>query len=105
MPRIRTSLTVDRELKSQAETICAEMGLTLSSVYTLLLKAIVNTRSLPFKIRASDTFYSNKNQAVLMESIRELDEGRGQEHELIDVYRMPDDNTLEISQCRNHYDD
>lgn len=21
------------------------------------------------------------------------------------IYRMPDDNTLEISQCRNHYDD
>ena len=30
------------------------------------------------------TFYSEKNMAVLMESVRELDEGRGQEHELLD---------------------
>ncbi len=30
-------------------------------------------------------FYSAKNQAVLLESIRELDSGQGQEHELIDA--------------------
>lgn len=44
-----------------------------------------------------------------MESIRELDAGLGQEHELIEtnrlVYRKPDENSIEISQCRNHYDD
>ena len=77
--------TVDCELKMQAEMICKEMGLTLSSAYRLFLQAMVNTRSLPFKIQAPDTFYSSKNQAYLMESIRELDEGRGQEHELIDA--------------------
>ena len=85
MPKIRTTLTVDSDIKSQAEIICREMGLTLSSAYTLFLRAIVNTRSLPFRIKASDTFYSDKNQAVLMESIRELEEGLGQEHELIDA--------------------
>ncbi|MBR0257168.1 MAG: type II toxin-antitoxin system RelB/DinJ family antitoxin [Synergistaceae bacterium] len=61
------------------------MRLTLSTVYTMLLKAIVRTRSIPFNIQAGDPFYSEKNQAYLMESIRELDEGRGQEHELLDA--------------------
>lgn len=41
------------------------------------------TRSIPFRIQAADPFYSEKNQAYLMESIRELDAGLGQEHELI----------------------
>ena len=79
------TIKVDGRLKEQAESLCEEMGLTLSTVYTMLLKAIVRTRSIPFKIKAGDPFYSEKNQAYLMESIRELDEGRGQEHELIDA--------------------
>ncbi len=41
------------------------------------------TRSIPFRIQAADPFYSEKNQAYLMESIRELDAELGQEHELI----------------------
>ena len=79
------TMRVDSNLKRQAEILCEDMGLTLSTVYTMLLKAIVRTRSIPFKIQASDPFYSEKNQAYLMESIRELDAGLGQEHELIDA--------------------
>ena len=79
------TMRVDGKLKEQAEILCEEMGLTLSTVYTMLLKAIVHTRSIPFKIQAPDPFYSEKNQAYLMESIRELDAGRGQEHELINA--------------------
>ena len=79
------TMRVDEKLKEQAEILCEEMGLTLSTVYTMLLKAIVHTRSIPFKIQAPDPFYSEKNQAYLMESIRELDAGRGQEHELINA--------------------
>ena len=79
------TMRVEGKLKEQAEILCEEMGLTLSTVYTMLLKAIVHTRSIPFKIQAPDPFYSEKNQAYLMESIRELDSGLGQEHELIDA--------------------
>lgn len=79
------TMRVDGNLKRQAEMLCEEMGLTLSTVYTMLLKAIVRTRSIPFKIQAPDPFYSEKNQAYLMESIRELDAGLGQEHDLIDA--------------------
>ena len=79
------TMRVDEKLKEQAEILCEEMGLTLSTVYTMLLKAIVHTRSIPFKIQAPDPFYSEKNQAYLMESIQELDAGRGQEHELINA--------------------
>ena len=78
-------MRVEGRLKEQAELLCEEMGLTLSTVYTMLLKAIVRTRSIPFKIQAGDTFHSEKNHAYLMESRRELDEERGKEHELIDA--------------------
>lgn len=48
------NMRVDADLKHQAEILCDNMGLTLSSVFTLLLKAIVRTRSIPFKIEASN---------------------------------------------------
>lgn len=65
-PRLRartssTSIRVDETLKKEAEEICASMGLTLSSAYTLLLKAIVNTRSFPFMIKAAEPVQSNEN--------------------------------------------
>ncbi|MCR4818336.1 MAG: type II toxin-antitoxin system RelB/DinJ family antitoxin [Fretibacterium sp.] len=86
MPKASTvTMRVDESLKRQAEALCEEMGLTLSTAYTMLLKAIVRTRSIPFALQASDPFYSEVNQACLRESIRELNAGHGMEHDLIDA--------------------
>ena len=79
------TMRVDGDLKKKAEELCEEMGLTLSTAYTLFLKAIVRTRSIPFRVEAADPFYSETNQAHLQESIRELEEGKGKEHDLIDA--------------------
>ncbi|MBR3624613.1 MAG: type II toxin-antitoxin system RelB/DinJ family antitoxin [Selenomonadaceae bacterium] len=80
------TLRVDPDLKHEAEELCEEMGLTLSAAYTMFLKAVVRTRSIPFKICVSkDPFWSEKNQKHLIESIQELDAGRGKEHELLDA--------------------
>lgn len=79
------TMRVDGDLKKKAEELCEEMGITLSTAYTLFLKAIVRTRSIPFKVEAADPFYSKKNQAYLQESIKELEEGKGKEHDLIDA--------------------
>ena len=49
------TLRVNPDLKRDAEALCADMGLTLSTAYTMLLKAIVRTRSLPFAVRADET--------------------------------------------------
>lgn len=48
------TLRVNPDLKREAEALCADMGLTLSTAYTMLLKAIVHTRSIPFPIRAAN---------------------------------------------------
>ena len=65
------TMRVDPVLKAQAEELCAEMGLTLSTAYTMFLKAMVRTRSIPFPVTA--------------ESIAELEAGGGEEHELVEV--------------------
>ncbi|MBR1658269.1 MAG: hypothetical protein IJ697_07365 [Synergistaceae bacterium] len=56
----------------------------LKVLTTPRVKTMLNSRVRHFRMKVPDTFYSEKNMAVLMESVRELDEGRGQEHELLD---------------------
>ena len=80
------TLRVNPELKREAEALCEEMGLTLSTAYTMFLKAVVRTRSIPFRVQASeDPFWSEKNQKYLAESIQELKAGKGKEHELLNA--------------------
>lgn len=58
-----TTLTVrlDGGLKRQAETICEEMGLNMSSAITIFLKRLVKERAIPFRVSADDHFYSQEN--------------------------------------------
>ena len=84
MKTVSVTMRVEPELKAQAEALCEQMGLTLSTAYTMLLKAIVRTGSIPFEIKA-DSFYSEANQRHLRAAIKRLEEGEGEEHELIDA--------------------
>lgn len=69
------TLRVNPDLKREAERLCEDMGLTLSTAYTMLLKAIVRTRSIPFRIQAkNDTdipFYSNQETQAAIEEIEQ----------------------------------
>ena len=78
-------INLEPELQKQAEAICEDMGFSLAIACTIFCKALVRTRSIPFTIQASDPFWSETNQKHLKESIKQLDEGRGQEHELIEA--------------------
>ena len=67
-------MRVDGDLKRQAELVCENIGLTPSAAYTLFLKAIVRTRSIPFKLEASSSFLSDSNSDYLLESIKKIDD-------------------------------
>ncbi|MBQ1510983.1 MAG: type II toxin-antitoxin system RelB/DinJ family antitoxin [Selenomonadaceae bacterium] len=87
MKTVSITTRVNPDLKAQAEFLCEQMGLTLSTVYTMLLKAIVRTGSIPFEIKA-DSFYSEANQQHLRAAIARLEDGEGEEHDLVDVDNM-----------------
>lgn len=62
-------------------------GLDMSSAIRLFLRQSVIRRRLPFEVitESPDPFWSEANQRVLAESIRSLERGKGQPHELIDA--------------------
>ncbi len=78
-----TSVTIrmDEALKKQAELLFDDMGLNMTTAITLFTKAVVREGKIPFEI-AANPFYSAANQARLLESVKQLDEGRGTPHEL-----------------------
>ena len=82
-----TSITIrmDADLKKQAETLFDDMGLNMTTAFTVFAKAVVREGCIPFEIKA-DPFWSEANQAELRRRIADMDAGRNMsEHELIEV--------------------
>ena len=78
-------IRVDSNLRRQAEDFFNGAGLDMSSAVRLFLKQVVIRRRIPFDVIAEDPFWSDANQRVLAESIRSLEEGKGEQHESIEA--------------------
>ncbi len=80
-------IRIDTNLRQEAETLFSNAGLDMSSAIRLFLRQSVIRRRLPFEVitESPDPFWSEANQRVLTESIRSLERGEGQTHELIDA--------------------
>ena len=77
---------MDAQLKNQFEAFCSSVGLTMSTAFSVFAKTTVRQQKIPFEISAeTDPFFSEPNMSVLLESIKQLDKGKGIEHELIKV--------------------
>lgn len=70
--------------KSHFERICDSMGITISTAINAFVKATIRENGMPFQLKAADGpyVYSEENMKYLRESIRQIDEGKGQIHEL-----------------------
>lgn len=80
-----TTITIrmDEKLKKQAEILFEDMGLNMTTAFTLFTKAVVRQNKIPFEISA-DPFYSESNMAHLRRGIDALNAGKGTEHEIIE---------------------
>ena len=80
-----TSITfrIDENLKREAENILADIGMNLTTAFTIYAKAVVRHKGIPFEL-TSDTFYNKANQSRLIKAARDLENGKGSVHELIE---------------------
>lgn len=79
------SLRIDDEVKKNAEEVCEDIGMSMSTAITIYLKKLGRERRIPFEV-AADPFYSDENMAVLSRRIADMKAGRNiSEHELIEV--------------------
>lgn len=80
------NLRVDDALKTAAEQVCDELGLSMTTAITVFLKKMSREHRIPFEV-STDPFYSEENMERLRESVRRVERGEAAltEHELLEA--------------------
>jgi DNA-damage-inducible protein J len=86
MAQTMVNFRMDSELKKNMEKTCKEMGLTLTTAFTMFAVKVTKEQKIPFEVVA-DPFYSAENIAELERRIASIKDGTStlKEHELIEV--------------------
>ena len=81
---VNVNFRMDAELKRTMEEICEEIGISLSTAFTIYAKAVARERRIPFELKA-DPFYAAENIRYLEGIKRDVEMGKAHfaEHELI----------------------
>ena len=68
------SFRIDNELKRQVENIVDDLGMNLTTVFTIFAKAIVRTGSIPIDL-SIDPIYRTGNQSEIKKRLKRYEEG------------------------------
>ena len=78
-------LSIDDDVKREAEQVCEDMGMSMSTAVNIYLKRLSRERRIPFEVMA-EPFWSSENATILDRRIVDIRAGRNvSEHELIEV--------------------
>lgn len=75
MAQTTVSIRMDDGLKRDFDTICSELGMTMSTAVTMLAKKMSREKRLPFDV-SIDPFYSESNMKALNESVEQMKAGK-----------------------------
>jgi len=79
------NIRIDDDLKSRADNIFKELGINMTTAFTMFIRQTIRQRGIPFEITTrTDPFYTAENIKILRHSIKEADEGKLTVHELIE---------------------
>ena len=79
------NIRMDNDLKRDMEETCHELGMTMTTAFTIFARKMTRERRIPFDV-AVDPFYSKSNMDHLRRVKADADAGINMAfHELIDV--------------------
>ena len=86
MSQTMVSIRMDTELKTSMEAVCHELGMNMTTAFTIFARKVCREHRIPFEVSA-DPFYSEANQARLKALAARVDSGEARlaEHDLIEV--------------------
>ena len=89
MAQTMINFRMDSEEKRSLEKICEQLGISISSAFKIFAKKVIRERRIPFDVALddsrSDPFWSEENQARLRESIKQIEDGKFSQHDLIEA--------------------
>ena len=87
MAQTMVNFRMDEDLKRGMEQVCKEMGLSMTTAFTIFATKVSKERRIPFEVAADpDPFYSEANMARLRQAIADVKAGKNMTvHEIIEV--------------------
>ena len=85
MSQTMVNFRMDEEIKRKMEQACKEMGMSMTTAFTIFAVKVGNEKRIPFEIVA-DPFYSEANMKYLRKVVSDIESGKAMltEHELIE---------------------
>ena len=85
MAQAMINFRIDEKIKKEMEKICREMGMSMTTAFTIFATKVTKERRIPFEITA-DPFYSESNIKYSKKVIADIESGKAKlvEHDLIE---------------------
>lgn len=85
MAQTMVNFRMDEDLKKSMEQVCADMGMSMTTAFTIFAKKVSREKKIPFEVSA-DPFYSERNMKYLERVISDIETGKATlvEHDLIE---------------------
>lgn len=74
MAQTMVNFRMDSELKKNMEQVCKEMGMSMTTAFTIFATKVSREKKIPFEISA-DPFYSDANISAIKESLEQHKNG------------------------------
>lgn len=86
MAQTMVNFRMDEDLKKSMEQVCKEMGMSVTTAFTIFATKVSREKRIPFEV-AVDPFYSEANIARLKKAVEAVESGKAKltEHELVEV--------------------
>ena len=83
---VNVNIRMEDSVKDEFSKFCSNIGLSMSSLFNVFAKKVITEKKVPFDLTYNeDPFYSESNMKWLEKSIKQLEDGQGKVHELIEV--------------------
>ena len=83
---VNVNFRMNAELKKNMEEVCSELGMSMTTAFTIFARKVCREKRIPFEVSA-DPFYSESNMRHLERIMEKIKNGTAhfEEHELIEV--------------------
>ena len=85
MASVSVQVRVDEKMRKEADNLFKGLGMDTATAVRIFLALSIKNRGLPFDVVEVDGFYNPYNQAQISAAVKELDEGGGTFHEIIEA--------------------
>lgn len=83
---VNINFRMDADLKKSMEQTCSELGMSMTTAFTIFAKKVSREKRIPFDV-SIDPFYSERNMRYLEKIAYDITQGQAHfsEHELIEA--------------------